>query len=223
MPNTYTPTGAALTTVTEPIDGEPRSAASVTTMTRKLADGIAAMQAIVRVVPGDALRWMLAAAQTLPSTPESLPFHNATVAELVYIYNGARFETVDIGGTPQIHYGMSLDPFLTDANTLTAVKVHLDPAAGGVLPVLPAIRLVRTDRVGAAATLLSTGSGWATDPSATNAAYRAAHDITFTPNQNNVINKALYMYSMYFANEGGPNAVAAGILYSVELTSTRPT
>ncbi len=40
MPNTYTPSDVALTTVTEPVDTEPRTVASVTQMTRALADGI---------------------------------------------------------------------------------------------------------------------------------------------------------------------------------------
>ncbi len=49
MPNTYTPTPAVLTTVTEPVDGERRNAASVTLMTRALADAVILTQP--RVTP----------------------------------------------------------------------------------------------------------------------------------------------------------------------------
>ncbi len=42
MPNSYTPTAVALPgTITEPIDGEPRTTASVVTITRPLANAIA--------------------------------------------------------------------------------------------------------------------------------------------------------------------------------------
>ncbi len=44
MPNTYTPSDAPLNTVTEPVDGENRNVASVTLMTRTLADGIRHIQ-----------------------------------------------------------------------------------------------------------------------------------------------------------------------------------
>ncbi len=40
MPHTYTPSPVAMTTITEPVDGELESAASVTTMTRAIADGL---------------------------------------------------------------------------------------------------------------------------------------------------------------------------------------
>jgi len=40
MPNTYVPTPAILVDVTEPVDTEPRTVASVTQMTREIADGV---------------------------------------------------------------------------------------------------------------------------------------------------------------------------------------
>lgn len=44
MPNTYTPSPVALVNVTEPIDGEMRSVASVTQMTRPIADAVVKLQ-----------------------------------------------------------------------------------------------------------------------------------------------------------------------------------
>jgi hypothetical protein len=46
MPNTYTPTATALpSTITEPLDGENRNVASVTNMTRAIANGVAFINA----------------------------------------------------------------------------------------------------------------------------------------------------------------------------------
>jgi hypothetical protein len=45
VPNTYTPTAVAQTTITEPVDGENRNVASVTAMTRAIANGLAFVSA----------------------------------------------------------------------------------------------------------------------------------------------------------------------------------
>jgi len=137
---------------------------------------------------------------------------------------------VDAGESKGIIYMMPLTAdLLNDGDTLVEVRINIltAGAAGGTahsaLPQsMPAIALTRMARDGSsAAVLLSTGNGWTTDGSATQAAYDTEHDIVQVPNQNNTIDHTSYIYTLYYLHEGGSNAKALGIAGGLKFTHTR--
>lgn len=114
---------------------------------------------------------------------------------------------------------------LSNGRTLSSVKARFVAAAahGGLPAQMPAVfisRDLRTDFSSAATALLSTTNGWSIDSSANVGVYETAHDITFTPNQNNVIDLASYLYTLTVAYEGGTNALLGGRILGLELTHT---
>ena len=112
------------------------------------------------------------------------------------------------------HYGymLPLDPYLIQGATLSAATLRMQPNSGhAALPArLPKVALVRVASTFVLAALLSTGSGYAVDASATLVAYELKHTIVFTPDQNATIDKTQNSYFAIVLDEAGTNALAGG-------------
>jgi hypothetical protein len=89
------------------------------------------------------------------------------------------------------------------------------------LPALmPQFGVLRSDKDDTVVGLLSTGNGLVTDPTALLATFIGSHDVTFTPNSNNVIDRTNYSYSLIYWTEGSTNALAGDIINSFSLAMT---
>ncbi len=155
------------------------------------------------------------------------PYYTAT--EIVYA-SGIKFIAVNTGSAAAHIYLMRLgSDILIHGRTLSTLKVRYRGMSGhaGLPALMPAIHISRNDLgqfpgQSNALDLLSTGSGWAVDTSADTTAYQVtnAHDITYTPNQNNVIDHTQYIYTLAFQNEAHTNAIVGGQLHTVLATHT---
>lgn len=118
-------------------------------------------------------------------------------------------------------YRFAIDQYLVDGATLNSVTLKL--TGHGILPnSMPKIGITRVDVSGASTQLLSTGNGVTPDTSATGAAYAAKHDIVFTPDQNNVVDKATYSYAFWCFDEAGANALVGQVLLGLTFAQTIP-
>lgn len=104
-------------------------------------------------------------------------------------------------------YRFPLRDSLVDGATLLSAVVRLRGIGGhGALPLLmPKVGIHRADIDGFGNDLLL--AGVVADTSASVAAYEASHDVTFTPNQNNVIDSGTYTYWLTLWNEGSTSAL----------------
>jgi hypothetical protein len=102
-----------------------------------------------------------------------------------------------------------LTMYMHNGATLSGADLFVTPDAHGTLPQsMPAWGIFRRNvTTGAAEALLSTNGGFMVDPSPNTAAYNVNHEITFVPDQNNIIGKELYVYYGVLFDEGGTNAV----------------
>ena len=127
-------------------------------------------------------------------------------------------QRVTTGASQAYAYRFPVNQFMIDGATLASVKMRFQgspPSRGANLPaVMPKFGIQRFDVDDNVTALLTTGSGLVTDPSATVGAFISSHDVTFTPDENNVIDKSLYGYSLIFWNEGGTNALNGDVIYS---------
>ncbi len=121
-------------------------------------------------------------------------------------------------------YRFPIDQFMIDGATLASVTMRFQgspPSRGANLPALmPQFGIQRFDADDNVTALLSTGAGLVADPSATVPAFTGPHNVIFTPNQNNVIDKSAYGYSLIFWNEGGTNALNGDVISSFLLSFT---
>ena len=104
---------------------------------------------------------------------------------------------------------LPLDAFLVDGATLSSVSLLYKPTAHGVSPTqFPRLGVIRSPKAGPytviPTTLLSTGGGLVQDSGGT---YVSDRTLVFTPNQNNVIDRAAYTYTALIWDEHGTNAV----------------
>ena len=218
MSSVYTPTSVALGDITIPADGDTINAASVNTALEALADGITAVRALTRLVypkfVGIFTGWVNEPANTnwwwgYPNFTDTNPSLKTTDSALRWYPYGVQFREANTSS-----YFMAIDEHVVDGQTLSSVVASLKPAAHGALPaVMPRFGVIRMNRTGTADLLLSTTFGYAVDASASAAAFEVTHDVTFTPDQNNVIDRSLYSYALVFVNEGGANSAANGDLY----------
>lgn len=112
----------------------------------------------------------------------------------------------------QFGFLWTLDPYLHHGATLASVVTSLigsglaDYSTSGEEPAIGVFRLPHTPAAKdtAPTALLSSGGGFAFDPSASAGAFDTAHTITFTPNQNNVIDLTAYTYKLMFYGACGP-------------------
>lgn len=126
------------------------------------------------------------------------------------------------GSSTSYIWFMPINHLLIHGRTLSSVRVSYWAANAPVHAGLPALKpgihirqfgSFSTGTNAAGAALLSTNNGWAVDPSASAAAFDSgAHDIIFTPDQNNVIDLSDsggygYKYVLALNVEGGTNAL----------------
>jgi hypothetical protein len=118
-------------------------------------------------------------------------------------------------------YSFPLD--LPHGAELIEIRAVFKGAGGhGALPLsMPKFGVVRYGNLTLVPVSLLSGSGLVTDSSASVAAYEAIHEIVYTPDQNTLIDRALYSYGLNFMGEGHTNAVANFILLGFKLKYTR--
>lgn len=111
---------------------------------------------------------------------------------------------------------------LVDGSTLTELRLYTDPAGSHTqLPeVMPALYVLRSTRTRTISALRSS-SPWSVDSAANVAAYEAAHDLVYTPDQNNTIDHSTYVYTLLYQHEGGAHALVGGYIGSIRCTHTR--
>lgn len=165
--------------------------------------------------------WVTTAAVT-PST-SGLAFAPSASAEVLAGQGIVTFAmAVSSGSAIARGFMWPIDDMLVDGATLLSatLRVYGQNAHGALPALMPKFGIVRSNDAGASVALLSTGSGLATDASAGVAAYETAHDIVYTANQNNVIDKASYGYSVVVFNEGHTNAQDDLAVVSLEVSLT---
>lgn len=121
-------------------------------------------------------------------------------------------KTVNTGSSESYRYRMWLPPsVLPQGMTLGSIVMTLTGAGahGGLPQQMPALAAFRVADSEAIESLNTGGSPyWSTDASADVTAYEAEHTITFTCNEQNVIDHSAYRYVLYMLGEGGSNALA---------------
>lgn len=137
--------------------------------------------------------------------------------------NRSRFflSRAEAGSSTSWHYRLFCDRFMIDGATLLLVTVKFAANASGRGGSLPAVMpQIGMDRVNVeddgAVPLISGGNGLSADQSANVGEFTATHDILFIPNQNNVIDRALYSYGLVIATEGGTNAIGDDAVLGIE-------
>ncbi len=244
MPTNYAGSTASFpANVALPDDGDNADAAALDQPSIDLADRTAYMRSLlhptVRVdrfrptsftaEPGGTTTALVDLASA-PNVYPAWPFTGSPSAgSTKYTYTetrGMTFNEVWTSTTFAHAYSMPLtSAHLSNGRTLTTVKLRFGAAGAhaGLPAQKPAIYVGRVDRTSfsnAETALLSTTNGWSIDTSADVTAYQTAHDITFTANQNNVIDLSQYIYTLTFAYEGGSNGLVGGRTGGVEFTHT---
>lgn len=225
----YTPSEVRQVPFDTPDDGDDVDAASVGIGLEALADGLewASVQVEKMLVPltrnvscarvqgvaavagaVDGLADSTLDFQVIPPTTALLKLTGDSLYPAA-AYGGA-------GGTKRRRYIISLDDAMIDGATLSSAVLRFTTfVTHAAVPVeLPQIAIYRRALAstvltgyGAYSTLLSTGNGYATLATpASVAAYEVENTITFTPNQNNVIDRATYRYFACIGDEARTNA-----------------
>jgi hypothetical protein len=124
------------------------------------------------------------------------------------------------GATDNYGFEIPLDAFLIHGATLSTATLYLRPISGhGGLPTRqPKFGIVRKSVAGyntAAESLLTTS--YAQLAAGSVVAYEADSTIVYTPDQNNVIDRTLYSYTLVLYDEGGTNALAGNRYAQVRL------
>ncbi len=223
MPSVYVPSPSTLASITIPSDGDPKSAASVNVAFEALADAVAGISKTIRIVKGSELKAVTSAAiSPVASAPTWNPY---TATDVQFTRNGFKALLVDAGSAIAWGYMIPLTAHVQGLHgyTLSSVRCQIAPTVGhGALPlVMPRYGVFRAPYTFVAPQdLISTGGGFVVDSSANVATYEAAHDVTYTPNQNNVIDIQNYGYNIILYGEGHTNAIAGSAYASFELTFT---
>lgn len=146
------------------------------------------------------------------------------VTDISFGVGAFAFLTVVTGSSIAKGLVCGLDSVLVDGATLTLVRVRwvANNSHASLPNLMPKMYVDRIVFGSTNASLLSTGSGLSVDTSASAAAYITPHWNSFTPDQNNVIDKSTYSYSLGMFNEGGTNALTGAGAYAIEITQTIP-
>lgn len=227
MPTVITPAPALLpATITGPQDlVDLRTAASVNQAFQPLANACGYYQEIITV------RRLVSCSRPCLGTVAATAKSQTIVGPLLQIpatgallyepwATGIEFDDVDNAAANGRHLIFPLDNALIHGATITSAKLRLKGVnAHGALPLMmPGFSVMRYDA--ATDTLASLrAAGMVDDTSANVAAYEVIHSITFTPDQNNVIDREQdYMYWGIVCNEGNTNAQPNLHLYGIQLT-----
>lgn len=223
--STYNPTASRMGSITLPADGENIDAADVNGPFQEVSDGVALLQpTTTREVAADGVRMEsgLVAASTAFASLGTLTFTSTTHIENSHTQLGTIvMKTVSTMADARVFYIPLDDLGSYNGYTLTtAVMRVLGKAGHGALPsLMPRIAVVRYG-VSATTGLLSTS--WAVDASGSTGAYEVEHSITFTADQNNVIDTSQYRYALLLQNEGSTNATNGLQARRIILTLTAP-
>lgn len=181
---------------------------------------------VVRVYPGNHLiGWQ---ADGVGTTLFSSIGQNV-VGSTLDVCDTGRLRTNAVSAVDRHWYFISLDPHVLEGATLTSAVFNLRAAAHSLMPAnMPRVAIARVGSSGGASLL---AAGTVVDSSANLAAFEVDHTITFTPNQNNVIDRSAFSYMAIIGDEGGANAVsgssagggsAQGLWKHLDLTFTVP-
>ncbi len=178
---------------------------------------------VVRAWPGNRLiGWEADSSATSPDVSGS-SLGSTVIGETAAKRYYGGLKPSSVSATNRHWYVVSLDPYVLDGATLTSAVFTVAPAnhASFVPANLPRVSIIRVQSGGTrAAHLLAAGS--VVDPNGTLAPYNAEHSITFTPDQNNVIDKSQYGYLAFIGDEGGVNALAGAWWRYIDLNFTTP-
>jgi hypothetical protein len=152
------------------------------------------------------------------SESPTISFSGTTAVKLSYSTSSAYFSATNTGSSA--HHGalVNLNSYMHDGATLGSAVLRLSgvsPEHANLPAVKPSFGLWRFRHAdGVSEKLLSSPvSGHVTDAPANVAAYETPHDLTFTPDQNNVIDRSLYSYWAAVYDEGGADAAFGGLLF----------
>lgn len=115
-----------------------------------------------------------------------------------------------------------IDHYLVDGATISSVVASFAGASGhAALPGTQAsIGVFRKHKTATTLVSLRSAGDFVDDAQASTGAYQAQHTFTYTPDQNNVVDKSTYSYFIQFWNEFGTNVVADSKLYGIEIQMT---
>lgn len=217
---TFTPAapGTILTTVSLPEDlVDRRSAASVNTAFEALANSVKYLMSgtptIVRQLNWSRLYMYSDLVYSATPMADQASFAPAPLTRLYA--DQIWFPTLNVGTLY-----LSLDEALVNGATLVSATASIDGEGGhGALPaVLPGMSIWRTTYANVSTPLR--GGVWVADAPANVAAYEVAHNFTFTSNQNFVVDKATYRYTICLSNENGANALNLLRVLGLSVTQT---
>jgi hypothetical protein len=115
-----------------------------------------------------------------------------------------------------------IDPFVHNGATLSQLLISLQPAAGhGLLPTTQvSAGLFRKALAATTLTSLQSAGDFLTDAQSGVTPYQNPHDLTITPNQNNVIDTSAYSYFLQIWNEFGTNSLPNLRVFGMQVTHT---
>lgn len=159
-----------------------------------------------------------------PSTP--------VLAQLpIWRIQGFTTSVVTTGSNAFTPYVCDLTPFMHNGATLTSALLSFFPATHANLPGsgnMPAFGIFRvtptttadvfSSSINTTNCLINPGPSVQLVQPANVGLYNAQQSLTYTANQNNVIDKSSYTYLAIIWDEGGSNAVAGNYYQTIELT-----
>jgi hypothetical protein len=110
-----------------------------------------------------------------------------------------------------------------DLAVMTSLVVYISPnnAHTSLPTTYPAVNVVRySTAANTFASLSSTGASVFPTAGSVGAYNAPNQSWTFTPNQNNIIDKSLYKYLLYFVDENGGGAIPNNLYQGVQVTYT---
>jgi hypothetical protein len=135
----------------------------------------------------------------------------ATSAQVFSYDQAITFQVVDTGSAIARGLIFGISDLLIDGATIASCTLSLwgafsGPSHASLPALMPKFGILRISSAGAGVALLSTGGGLVTDTAASVGVYESQHDVVFTPDQNNIVDKSQYSYSLIVFNEGHTNA-----------------
>lgn len=238
----YNPTATRLTPYDTPDDGDDVDAASVGIGLEALGDGLewaslkldpvaAASGHIPFAVSRSLTRQVNVAAAlctyALVARSKSASFSGGgavvvggpSLGEHLLVQSGTVVfhETPSASNTTGVQF--CIDELLHDGSTISSVVASVQGASGHVgLPGTQfSMGLFRKARTVTTLTSLVAAGDFVTDAQVNTTNYQTQHDVTLTPDQNNVVDKSTYTYFLQCWNEYGTNAKEDLKLYGISI------